>query len=99
MKPGTKLRSTVCDTSVVIVRPAGDLVIDCGGHPMIDAADPDTGAGQPAAGLTDGTLVGKRYEDQDTGLEVLCVKAGVGSLTVDGRPLTLKSSKPLPSSD
>jgi hypothetical protein len=99
MKPGTKLRSTVCETSVVIVRPAGELVIECGGHPMVDAAAPDTVTGPPATGLTDGTQVGKRYEDQDTGLEVLCVKAGTGSLTVAGRPLTLKTSKPLPSSD
>ncbi|PBC47560.1 hypothetical protein [Rhodococcus sp. ACPA1] len=99
MKPGTKLRSTVCNTTVVIVRPAGELVIECGGQPMVDAADPADGTGQPAAGLADGTQVGKRYEDQSTGLEVLCVKAGVGSLTVDGRPLTLKSAKQLPSSD
>ncbi|NGP08684.1 hypothetical protein G6038_25080 [Rhodococcus sp. 14C212] len=99
MKPGTKLRSTVCDTSVVVVRPAGEVVVECGGQPMIDAAAPAEGVGQPAAGLSDGTQVGKRYEDQDTGLEVLCVKAGVGTLTVGGRPLTLKSAKPLPSSD
>lgn len=99
MKPGTRLRSTVCDTSVVVVRPAGDLVIECGGQPMVDAAAPVEAGGRAGAGPAEGTQVGKRYEDQDTGLEVLCVKAGAGTLAVEGRPLTVKTAKPLPSSD
>ena len=37
------------------------------------------------------------YEER--GLELLCTKAGAGSLTLDGAPLGLKSAKPLPSSD
>jgi len=32
-------------------------------------------------------------------LEVLCTKAGAGALAANGRPLELKSPKPLPSSD
>jgi len=46
-----------------------------------------------------GTLLGKRYADGDTGLELLCTKAGEGSLSLGGTPLALKEAKPLPSSD
>ena len=47
----------------------------------------------------DAAQLGKRYVDEDSGLEVLCVKPGTGSLHVDGRSLVLKGAKPLPSSD
>jgi hypothetical protein len=49
--------------------------------------------------LAGGTLLGKRYADEASGLEVLCTKAGAGTLTLDGVPLEVKSPKPLPSSD
>ena len=35
MKPGTKLKSVVCDTEVMVIR-AGDAVVDCGGKPMAE---------------------------------------------------------------
>ena len=44
-------------------------------------------------------MVGKRYEDTDAGLEVLCTKAGPGSLSIGARAMTQKDAKPLPSSD
>lgn len=44
-------------------------------------------------------LLGKRYADPETGLELLCSKAGDGPLTVDDRPLGVKAPKALPSSD
>ncbi len=53
----------------------------------------------PAASGDGGTLLGKRYVDEQTGLEVLCTKPGTGSLAADGRPLTIKAPKPLPASD
>jgi hypothetical protein len=43
--------------------------------------------------------VGKRYADEKSGLEVLCAKRGPGPLMFNGRPLTVKGAKPLPSSD
>jgi hypothetical protein len=52
-----------------------------------------------AADHAAGTVLGKRYVDDEGSLEVLCTKAGAGSLSVDSRPLTLKDAKPLPSSD
>jgi hypothetical protein len=44
-------------------------------------------------------LLGKRYVHEAAGLEVLCTKAGDGSLTVAGELLPQKDAKPLPSSD
>lgn len=95
-KPGLKLRGTTCATEIVVVRPAsGDVELACCGEPMTDAATdiPD------AAPSPDGILLGKRYADETTGLEVLCTKPGPGPITVDGRELEVKGPKPLPASD
>jgi hypothetical protein len=101
VKPGARLRSTVSDAEVVVVRaPQGQVSLCCGGRPMValDAAAevPETPE-QVAA--EEPTLLGKRYVDEESGLELLCTKGGAGALTVDGRALTIKGAKPLPSSD
>ncbi len=97
LKAGQRLHSTVCDTDVVVVKAASGVDVTCGGAPM----SPSRGAatGTPAAGHDAGSLLGKRYEDPESGVEVLCVKPGAGSVAVDGRVLTLKAAKALPSSD
>lgn len=97
LKAGQRLHSTVCDTNVVVVKGATGVELTCGGAPFADA--PGAATGFPADGLDKGSLLGKRYEDAETGIEVLCVKPGAGSIAVDGRPLTLKAAKALPSSD
>ena len=68
---------------------------------MADLADlgPDRTAEGHDGASGEGTLLGKRYVDDDAGLELLCTKAGPGTLHCDGRPLGLKGAKPLPSSD
>jgi hypothetical protein len=43
--------------------------------------------------------MGKRYVDADSVYELLCVKPGKGSLSVDGVALGIKDAKPLPASD
>jgi hypothetical protein len=96
-KPGLKLRGTACSTEVVVVRPAtGDVELSCCGAPLTDAEVGAAGAGAPAP---DGILLGKRYADESTGLELLCTKPGPGPLAVDGRELQVKGPKPLPASD
>ncbi|GAA1916124.1 hypothetical protein [Nocardioides marmoribigeumensis] len=97
LKAGQRLHSTVCDTSVVVVKGATGVDLTCGGAPLSDSAGGVAGA--PASGHDEGSLLGKRYEDATTGIEVLCVKPGAGSIAVDGRLLTLKAAKALPSSD
>jgi hypothetical protein len=64
---------------------------------MSDAV-PDTKAELDSA-FAEGTKVGKRYVDADGTVELLCVKAGKGSLSIGGSALQIKDSKPLPSSD
>ncbi|ETD33304.1 hypothetical protein [Williamsia sp. D3] len=96
MKSGTRALSAVCDTEVMVIR-AADVDLFCGGAPMVTARDGRTGS--PEAGLDNGTLLGKRYVHASSGLEVLCVKAGAGTLSVDGEPLTEVAAKQLPSSD
>jgi hypothetical protein len=96
MKPGTKLKSTVCDTEVMVIRGSGALV-ECGGAPMAEERPAERGTLNP--GSAQGTHIGKRYVDAAGSLELLCVKAGKGSLSIGGIPLQLTDAKPLPASD
>src|SRR5262245_28982566 len=99
LKAGSRLKSTVCDTQVmVIATPAGDVALTCGGAAMLDAA------ATAARGTVDpehknGTQIGKRYVNEDGSIELLCTKPGEGSLALGGTPLKLKEAKALPSSD
>jgi len=99
LRPGMKLFSTVCDAQVVVVKaPSAEVEIACGGAPMVEE-DPGGASGSPDASLGEGPALGKRYADDERGLELLCSRGGTGALTVDGEPLLLKGAKPLPSSD
>ncbi|HEX6423806.1 MAG TPA: hypothetical protein VFZ79_10020 [Acidimicrobiales bacterium] len=99
LRPGQKLHSAVCDAQVVVVKaPPDDVEVGCGGAPLLEDGQQSGGAALDPS-LGDGPLLGKRYADDDLGLELLCTRAGTGALTVDGRPLLVKGAKPLPSSD
>ncbi|HKY16754.1 MAG TPA: hypothetical protein VJM33_17645 [Microthrixaceae bacterium] len=100
VKPGARFRSTTCATEVVVVKaPAGELALECGGAPMVPVDAEGAAAGSPASGADGGTQLGKRYVDADEAIELLCSKAGDGSLSIAGAALTLRGAKPLPSSD
>ena len=99
LRPGSRLKSTVCDTEVIAVKAGGDLDITCGGASMVDATTDVGEKGSPADGMADGTQMGKRYVNEDESLELLCTKPGAGSLGIGDTPLVLKESKPLPASD
>jgi hypothetical protein len=100
LKAGTRLKSAVCETQVIAVRaPAGDVNITCGGQPLIPIDASPEAALSIEAGHDAGTLLGKRYADDEVGIELLCTKAGKGSLWLNGAPLGLKQAKALPSSD
>ncbi|MCY3649399.1 MAG: hypothetical protein OXG40_06630 [Acidimicrobiaceae bacterium] len=76
----------------------GPAELTCGGAPMVAAGSAER-SGEPSADASEGTLLGKRYGDQDETIEVLCTKAGPGSLALGDVPLTVKVTKPLPASD
>jgi hypothetical protein len=96
MKPGTKLKSTVCDTEVMVIK-AANVVVDCGGAPMAEAKPAEPEAINP--GFAGGTMIGKRYVDPAGTVELLCTKPGKGSLSIAGVTLATKDAKPLPASD
>lgn len=97
---GTRLRSSVCDTEVMVVAaPERDVEITCGGAPML-GSDAEAHAGAVLApDAAGGTQLGKRYTNDAADIELLCVKPGEGTVAVDGELLELKEAKPLPSSD
>jgi hypothetical protein len=99
VKPGLRLRSAVCSTEVIVVRASeAELDLRCGSHPMLPF---ETGRpkDEPAvvSGFDLGTLLGKRYGGP--GLEILCTKAGRGSISIGDEPLPIMEPKRLPSSD
>ena len=96
MKAGTKLKSAVDDTEVMVIK-ASDAAVCCGGAPMTEDKPASPGEIDPA--FSEGTKIGKRYVDAGGTIELLCVKAGKGSLSIDGAALATKDAKPLPSSD
>ncbi|RMF19134.1 MAG: hypothetical protein D6760_13380 [Deltaproteobacteria bacterium] len=100
LKVGSRMKSAVCSTEVIVIAaPAEDVDLRCGGVPMI-APDEEPPAGAALDGsAAGGTALGKRYVNAEGNLEVLCTKAGDGSLSIGETPLTLKEAKPLPSSD
>ncbi|GAA4681297.1 hypothetical protein [Gordonia humi] len=97
MKAGKRLKSAVCTTNVVVVR-AADVTLSCGGSPVVEEFDGAV-AGDLPEGFDGGTQLGKRYVHEASGLEVLCVAAGQGALSVDGELLEIKAAKSLPASD
>lgn len=100
LKAGSRLKSTVCTTEVIIVKaPAGEVEVTCGGAPMALGTETITERGEAFADAKNGTALGKRYVNADETLEILCTKAGEGSLGADGTLLALKEAKPLPASD
>lgn len=97
---GARLKSAVCDTQVmVIAAPGGDLDLTCGGAPLVPVDETAPSDAALAADASDGTQIGKRYVNETGDLELLCTRAGAGSLAVGGNALGLKGAKPLPSSD
>ena len=99
VKAGSRLKSSVCETQVVVVRaPSDEVALTCGGVAMV-ALDAEPAAGSLDPAQAEGTQLGKRYADEEVGIELLCTKAGQGSLWINGQPMGLKVAKALPSSD
>ena len=98
LRPGARFQSTVCATEVIVVKGAGPAELTCGGSPMVPTGSAER-AGEPSADTCEGTLLGKRYGDGDETVEVLCTKAGKGSLALGDAALAVKVTKPLPASD
>ena len=101
LKPGSRLASAVCDTEVVVVKAPASVEVDlrCGGYPMVPKGETRSERRRSTRRHSGGTLIGKRYADEELGLEVLCTKAGAGSLSIGAAELFQKDAKPLPSSD
>jgi hypothetical protein len=100
LKPGSRWKSAVCDAQIVVVRPpkaAGEL--QCGGAAVVPIDDPAPPTGAVDPGFADSVAIGKRYVDEESGLEVLGAKPGKGSLAFNGTAMTIKGAKPLPASD
>jgi hypothetical protein len=98
-RAGQQLVSAVDTTAVIVIKaPAGEYTLTCGGAAMVAAGEP-VSAAEPDPALMGGTQIGKRYVDEADTFQVLCTKAGGGTLALDGKPLAIQAAKPLPASD
>jgi hypothetical protein len=99
IKPGSRWKSAVCEAEVVVVRlPSRAGLPQCGGVDMVPL-DQHTVTVAIISGFDSGCAVGKRYRAADSGIELLCTKAGRGTLGFDGSTLVPVEAKQLPSSD
>lgn len=99
-KAGTRLKSAVCNSELmIVVAPAGDVNLTCGGAPVVELGGDAPAAGEIDGAHKNGTQMGKRYTNEAGDIEILCTKPGEGSLAIDGTALEIKGAKPLPSSD
>jgi hypothetical protein len=98
---GQTLASPVDTTTVIVVRaPDGEIELTCAGVEMWDPK----GAQEAPGGTADpaqlaGSLLGKRYADDQVGIELLCTRPGRGTIAINGAPLALMGPKKLPASD
>ena len=100
LKAGSRLRSSVCATEVMVIQaPLGDVDVRCGGAPLVALSTAPAAGAAPAPGAAGGTQIGKRYVNEAGDLELLCTKPGAGTLALGEVALTIKGAKPLPSSD
>jgi hypothetical protein len=99
LKAGARLASATSEVQVVVVKAtAGDVDVRCGDAPMVPLSEVPEST-PPVDDEGEGVLLGKRYTNADGTIELLCTKAGAGSLAVSGEQLVRKDAKPLPSSD
>lgn len=102
VKSGSRLRCAICTSEVIVITaPADEVELQCGGELMlpIEQSTSETSQKKPHTDFGEGTSIGKRYVDAEAAVELLCTKAGTGSLPLSGHVMGLKSAKPLPSSD
>ena len=100
LKVGARLACPDCPTEVVVTKATETTAtVTCGGSGLVSLDGERGHAGHTGDHPGEAGQLGKRYVDDEAGVELLCTKPGTGSLGCDGRPLTLKAAKPLPSSD
>ena len=100
LKAGTRAKCAVCDTEVMVVRTVPtEVLLTCGGVEMIAMDGAKTPGSHAAAAVDQVALVGKRYVNGADAVELLCTKGGKGQLAINGESLSVKQTKPLPSSD
>jgi hypothetical protein len=85
--------------SLIVVRPpAMPVELTCDGA-ALETTEQPVRADAATGSAELGTVLGKRYGDAESGLELLCTRAGAGVLAADGREMRVLSARALPASD
>ncbi len=97
---GMRLSGAACTTEIVVVKaPQAPVDLRIGGHPALKPGEDRVDATAVTTPPEAAAVMGKRYVDVTGELEVLCVKAGAGAISVGDDLCEIKDAKPLPSSD
>ena len=83
MKPGTRLRSAVDDTELIVVKGSddNDIELRCGGHPVIEHGGGRADGLEPGRGPPQRDAVGKRYTDAEATMSC-CARRAERSLSI-----------------
>ena len=96
IKVGSRLKCSLTGSEFMVVK-IGDGALSNGGKNLIDAKEnSEISSDDKITGP--GNTLGKRYES-NSGIIVLCTKAGEGIVSCDNTPMTEVKPKRLPSSD
>ena len=100
LKPGSRWSSAVYDTQVIVVgRRRPPSCCSAAATRWCPPAATSRRASRSTRRSPRRTPIGKRFADEETGLELLATKGGAGTLARDGIKIPLKDAKPLPASD
>ena len=85
LSTGGRFKSAVCAGEIMVVTASeDDVTLTCGGAEMVAPGSEVADDAQVHPDHAVGIAMGKRYITEDETIEVLCVKAGDGSLAVNG---------------
>ena len=100
LNTGGRFKSAVCAGEIMVVTASeDDVTLTCGGAEMVAPGTEVADDAQVHPDHAVGIAMGKRYITEDETIEVLCVKAGDGSLAVNGQLMLQKDTKQLPKTD
>jgi hypothetical protein len=100
LKPGQRLYGANDSAEFIVVKAPPDAVnLSMGGVPPMLSREEPSGSETTPSGASVALGMGKRLVDAEGTVELLVTRSGNATPAIDGRPLHLKESKPLPASD
>ncbi len=96
LKVGSRIKCLKTSAEFMVVKLGDGTLTNSGQELVLSTSEENSENNSSLDGP--GNVLGKRYESE-SGIIVLCTKAGAGIISCDGKPMTEVKPKRLPSSD